>query len=329
MTPEEAFLEDICEHPEDDTPRLIFADWLEEHDNPERAEFIRLQCDLAGRGDSDPVVLRARPREQTLLRQHGNDWLGPLRDLGIVLEPGPPEHPWIQTPFYHIAGFARGFVDRVALPYDDFVFRAERLFEAGPTIRSIRLVRTGRDLPSTPADVEILADSSELGRLLTLDLSRLFIGDDRVSRIVASPNLYRLRRLHLGLASVGGSRSVLAVARNPSLAGLSTLDLSSLSIGGGVIAALTSASHLANLHTLDLSRNSLDAQAAVYLAGTANLAGLRSLNLEYNRIDDDGARALADSPHLSHLTALNLGHNHLSLSSHRVLSERFGAALRI
>ncbi len=43
-----AFLADILAHPADDAPRLIFADWLEEHGGePERAEFIRVQCQIA------------------------------------------------------------------------------------------------------------------------------------------------------------------------------------------------------------------------------------------------------------------------------------------
>jgi uncharacterized protein (TIGR02996 family) len=29
-------------NPEDDTPRLALADWLAEHDQPQRAQFIRL-----------------------------------------------------------------------------------------------------------------------------------------------------------------------------------------------------------------------------------------------------------------------------------------------
>ena len=37
----------IIEHPDEDASRLIFADWLDEHDQPERAEFIRLQCQRA------------------------------------------------------------------------------------------------------------------------------------------------------------------------------------------------------------------------------------------------------------------------------------------
>ncbi len=46
MTHEEAFIRTICESPDDDSLRLIFADWLEEQGSP-RGEFIRVQCALA------------------------------------------------------------------------------------------------------------------------------------------------------------------------------------------------------------------------------------------------------------------------------------------
>ena len=41
MSDNEAFVRAIAEHPDDDAPRLVYADWLEEHGQPERAEFIR------------------------------------------------------------------------------------------------------------------------------------------------------------------------------------------------------------------------------------------------------------------------------------------------
>ena len=42
-----SFLEDILAHPDDDTPRLIFADWLDEQGDSARAEFIRVQIERA------------------------------------------------------------------------------------------------------------------------------------------------------------------------------------------------------------------------------------------------------------------------------------------
>src|SRR5262245_12265555 len=73
-------LEDIKSHPEDG-PRLILADWLDEHGEPGRAEFIRAQVELARREADDPerAALAARAWEHA--RPHRDEWLGPLKAL--------------------------------------------------------------------------------------------------------------------------------------------------------------------------------------------------------------------------------------------------------
>jgi uncharacterized protein (TIGR02996 family) len=43
----EALLRAILDQPKEETPRLVYADWLEENGQPERAEFIRVQVELA------------------------------------------------------------------------------------------------------------------------------------------------------------------------------------------------------------------------------------------------------------------------------------------
>ena len=68
-----ALLAAIRAAPADDAPRLVYADWLDEHGQPERAEFIRLQCELARRGD--PALRR---REAELLAAHHDAFAGPL-----------------------------------------------------------------------------------------------------------------------------------------------------------------------------------------------------------------------------------------------------------
>jgi uncharacterized protein (TIGR02996 family) len=47
MTEEDGFLRSIAQRPEDDTNRLVFADWLEERGDW-RAGFLRLACALRG-----------------------------------------------------------------------------------------------------------------------------------------------------------------------------------------------------------------------------------------------------------------------------------------
>lgn len=46
-TDEIAFLAAICADPGDDTARLVYADWLQENGRDQRAEFIRVQVELA------------------------------------------------------------------------------------------------------------------------------------------------------------------------------------------------------------------------------------------------------------------------------------------
>lgn len=49
MTERDEFVRLICADPEDDTVRLVFADWLEEHGGePERGEFIRAMVSTHG-----------------------------------------------------------------------------------------------------------------------------------------------------------------------------------------------------------------------------------------------------------------------------------------
>jgi uncharacterized protein (TIGR02996 family) len=47
MNDGELLLRSICEAPDEDTPRLMYADWLDENGQPERAAFIRVQVQLA------------------------------------------------------------------------------------------------------------------------------------------------------------------------------------------------------------------------------------------------------------------------------------------
>ena len=58
MTHEEAFLLAILEEPQDDTPRLVYSDWLDEHGDGTRAEFIRMQCARSRLPREDPQRLQ-------------------------------------------------------------------------------------------------------------------------------------------------------------------------------------------------------------------------------------------------------------------------------
>lgn len=64
MNSDADFVAAIIASPEDDAPRLVYADHLEEHGQHDRATFIRVQCELARLPPSDPrrAVLEAKER---------------------------------------------------------------------------------------------------------------------------------------------------------------------------------------------------------------------------------------------------------------------------
>lgn len=74
----------ILAHPEEDTPRLVLADWLDESGKPaaqSRARFIREQIRAHREGVPDTAVTRS------LFQENWREWFGrmiPLNDLEIV-----------------------------------------------------------------------------------------------------------------------------------------------------------------------------------------------------------------------------------------------------
>ena len=68
MNDRHAFLRAIKDNPDDDTPRLVYADWLEEHGEPERAELIRVQIELPRLWEKSHLQrMHLRDRERYLL----------------------------------------------------------------------------------------------------------------------------------------------------------------------------------------------------------------------------------------------------------------------
>src|SRR5262249_45745326 len=81
MSDEDALLAAIATHPEEDTPRLMYADWLDEHARSIRAEFIRGQIEIARvehlpRAELNRYVGLVQ-RNQELIDNHRSALLGP------------------------------------------------------------------------------------------------------------------------------------------------------------------------------------------------------------------------------------------------------------
>ena len=77
MNSDAGFLQDIVAHPNDPVPRLIYADWLDEHDDP-RGEFLRLEVQLKELKEDDPKHEKIRARLQELRKGFPRTWLALL-----------------------------------------------------------------------------------------------------------------------------------------------------------------------------------------------------------------------------------------------------------
>lgn len=298
-----AFLAAIREHPEDDAPRLIFADWLEERgrsSDAAHAEFIRIQCALAEKGESLDRHQSLAARERELLGTYATTWKRPLQELGAT----------------HVF-YRRGFPDEIIISAANFLDNACHLFALAP-IRKVRIS------PCSRYQLQALACSPHLRNLTALDLSGNYLGDDGVRVLASSKHLAGLEELRLGASNVGPA-GLMALASSPNFAKLTGLDLGGNRIGDEGVRVLVSSPHLRNLIALNLHSNTIGPSGARRLAASPNLTKLKTLNLRFNQICTDGTLALASSPYLPALNTLDLTNNDigsegaLALASSRCL----------
>jgi uncharacterized protein (TIGR02996 family) len=218
LTTDDDFLRTIVTHPDDDPVRLIYADFLEEHGQPERAEFIRVQCALA-RGDAGPRRAVLAERERLLLERHGTAWAGPLRRIVRDWE------------------FHRGFIDLVTVETRTFVERADELFALAP-VRSVALY-WGAEPPHERAGfMPVLAECPHLARLSTLDLTHNYLGSSGAQALAVCDHLGGLTELNLSYNHIGDA-GVRALAASDLLGQLHALDLSHNDLGPGGVRTLS------------------------------------------------------------------------------------------
>src|SRR5262249_38939872 len=157
---------EIIARPDDDTPRLIYADWLEENGRTEaeraRAEFVRVQVEQERLPADDDRRAELAARQDQQLARHRAEGVRPLEPVGLV------------------TFFRRGFPDGVALNSrlggSDWLDKLDGFLRRAPA-RQLVLCAHGREWSDAPReqrralpppegnDLARLADSPLLGRL--------------------------------------------------------------------------------------------------------------------------------------------------------------------
>jgi uncharacterized protein (TIGR02996 family) len=133
---ERALYRAILDAPQDDAPRLVYADWLDEHADSlseraarserARAEFIRLQCALARLVPEGwrvwrwPFASAQAKRERLLLFRHGKKW---RRAFPVTVASNPFDRGFLRPfralrPHEFLDRLPEGFYDNPHMPFD-------------------------------------------------------------------------------------------------------------------------------------------------------------------------------------------------------------------
>jgi uncharacterized protein (TIGR02996 family) len=263
---DEALLQEVLSEPEEDAPRLIYADWLDENGQPERAEFIRVQIELARTPDADPRLQELRAREKELWAFHHKEWLqslpAPLRKKttrfhrGFLEEMNGGPFLWTaharkllaQHPIYRVrlsGMIGRHQVSDLLVPdlararvlaltdcwFPEPTRTLEDLFGT-PFLSGVIRLDLGRSQFAW-RHLGVLVSSPVLGRLCELSLAENQVGPKGIEALAESSQVVHLRQLSLAKNPIGdaGGR---ALARSPYLEGLARLDLRGVVLGNGV-----------------------------------------------------------------------------------------------
>jgi uncharacterized protein (TIGR02996 family) len=280
MPDEAAFLAAVCGHPDDDGPRLVYADWLDECGDP-RGEFIRLQCRLAQLDEDAPERPPLEDRERTWLRRHAGSWRRQL--------PSPRGVSW-QNRFYwpkfeEFLVCERGFPScALCRTTATFLRHAPVLFAAVPLLE-LDFVGPARSLAA-------LGGSPFLPRLTRLDLMGTPLSLAHVRGFLADPRLQRLADLDLASTALDTDLAA-ALAALPLIAELHSLNLAGNHIGDTGVNAILETAVPGRLRTLVVNGNELSPDWLIRWSHSPLVRELRIFSLGGNPVGDRGAQSLA------------------------------------
>jgi uncharacterized protein (TIGR02996 family) len=278
---DKAFLADILAHPEDDTPRLIYADWLTDHGQTERGEFIRIQIERSHLDEDDPAQDELERREQQLLGRNPA-WRLEVPRWGRINQV-----------------FRRGFLTEVQAKWADFKRGATGLWRKFP-VRSVRLL-------GAMSGLEELVDLAESSPLRELEL----IGTpppEAITRLADSSLFSRLDRFHLGGGRFRAVRGDSLLARPENFAGLRVLDLAGNDFNEVNVRDLANIP-MPELRTLRLECASFVARHLTPILSPARRPVLTDLDVSGTGLDSAPVAEL--TAHAGRLTRLHVRHNQL------------------
>ena len=239
----------IRAHSDDDTPRLVYADWLQEHGDEPRAEFIRVQCALA----KLPYDRRRSRKERSLLQTKEKELLAAHKANWTVSLSAAVDGVWGESWREWAARlqFERGFLQWIYLSFP----AAVRLIKSGHEPEPIRYLEISHSQHAgsySHADVATIAAWKFGSCLSTFSLAGAT--DEDVRAFLVGGQLTHLKRLDFWTGSVS-DETVIELANSPLIASVESMCLSANKIGDAGALALAGSAHLSDRCNLNVYSN--------------------------------------------------------------------------
>ena len=239
VSKERQLLDAVVAAPDDETPRLVYADWLTDHGEPQ-GSFIRSQCHLAGLEEHDPSWTALYARTERMRRIHEARWIEPL---AACL---PSREVWETT----MREFRRGFVEHLESPYQAMDWQVLSSLSRLTPLRTVALRPTGEAPDQVASALRSAAEAHVAGALVLYSGGSLRQDafDEVAPEVAATFTSFGVRS-----ATVPPR----AVARIAQLLGarLRSLTLGHTLVGDAGIVALAAYGLLAQVNHLDLRGN--------------------------------------------------------------------------
>ena len=254
MTDHDALLQAVLAAPEDDLPRLVFADFLEESGHPAnvaRAQFIRLQIEFAQ--ESSPYRVELEKQANELRPMFEDEW-----DIAKA------EH----LEFQAIEYYWRGFVDVVKTGATNFAAVGSRMLAIAPISDLCLLSSNHTEVWKRALNVPMLGRIPHLKLRGAVDSLSYTFSQLLLPALVESLHLTGLRRLTLTSNNLDDASIVAMISHFPVASFMPTLTELNLSGNRITVAganALSTGRGLDRLTLLDLRDNRLTADGIAML----------------------------------------------------------------
>jgi len=277
--------------PDDDGPRLVLADWLQQRGDP-WGEMIVLSCALAAHADDDDAAAMYERFDELRKERFPDPRLSCTFERGFCTK--------LESSELALAtGVEFALVRDAALERATAAnLRALASWPVLPRIRTLRIEALEDDARLGP-DVPAVIEGAR--RLHTLELMRMDVSRAEIERMFAVPHAWQLRSLAI-MANEPLSDALAGLAW-PELEGL---DLGACSLHGPDIADVLDGDALLDLERLELSYNPIDDRGANAIA-MRPFTRLATLELQGTDVTAGGVEALASSPYLNTIRRFAIG----------------------